>query len=142
MGEKGINRDHLEFIENVIDRMGRNSFQCKTWCFTLVTALVAALFSQSYNESVQTRVMQVVIVALVVFGLLDNYYLYLERGYRRLYNLVAGLEEAKERVKDYDMRIPSSERGVCKYVRTLLSPTTGLCYFVIIILILIAKQLV
>ena len=40
---------HLELIENVIERMARNSFQLKGWAMSLV-ALVGALASKDEDK--------------------------------------------------------------------------------------------
>ena len=40
---------HLEFIQNIINRMNANSFQIKNWTITILTALLA-LFGSSNNK--------------------------------------------------------------------------------------------
>lgn len=32
---------HLDYIQSVISRMANNSFQIKTWCITVVSAIFA-----------------------------------------------------------------------------------------------------
>lgn len=32
-----INETHLGYIQAVINRMGQNSFQAKTWCITVIS---------------------------------------------------------------------------------------------------------
>ena len=39
---------HLEFIQNIINRMNSNSFQIKEWMITIVSALLA-LYASSDN---------------------------------------------------------------------------------------------
>ena len=65
----------LEFIQAVIERMARNSFQAKTWGITTTSALFGFLKSEF-----QTSPLMVLfpIALLLVFGTLDAYYLYLE----------------------------------------------------------------
>ena len=87
MKEKYINETHLGFIQNAIDRMSRCSFQSKAWCVTIISALVA-LYLNANNKGC----IGIAIMASVLFMLLDVYYLYLERGYIELYNIVAEIK--------------------------------------------------
>ena len=45
---------HLEMIENIIERMAKNSFQLKTWAVTLVT-LVGALGTKEADKRFMCR---------------------------------------------------------------------------------------
>lgn len=74
---------HLEMIENVIERMARNCFTLKGWTMTLV-ALVGALSSRGTDK----RFMLIGFAPIIVFWLLDSFYLQLER-YRVLYRETA-----------------------------------------------------
>jgi hypothetical protein len=67
-------------IQAVIDRMGRNSFLLKGWSVTLVAALIGLAAGKSNGDFA-------IIAAAVagVLGLLDAYYLAVERKYRDLY---------------------------------------------------------
>ena len=98
---------HLEFLQNNITRMGQNSFQAKTWGISVVSALLAFMLSQQ-DQQVKQSCIIICIIATVLFCLLDVYYLYLERGYRALYNAAAGLKPG-QRITKYDMKIPEKE---------------------------------
>ena len=74
---------HLEMIEAIIERMGNNSFQLKGWTVTLVT-VIGTLSQQGTDK----RYYALVFVPLVMFWLLDAYYLQLERKYEVLYRNV------------------------------------------------------
>lgn len=125
---------HLGYIQNVITRMGQNSFQCKTWCITLVSALLVIYLEQP-NGKPHPECTYIAGAVIILFGLLDTYYLYLERGYRHLYNVAAGLTP-NESVQPYDMKIPKSHTGLCQYLKALISVTTGLFYLVALLLLL------
>lgn len=122
---------HLEFIQNTITRMGQNSFQAKAWGISIVSALLAFMLSQS-DHKLKIICIVIAIVVTLLFCLLDVYYLFLERGYRSLYNSVAGLTP-NHSVKKYDMKIPAEEKGFGKYVKALFSVSTGIFYSVVII---------
>lgn len=71
---------HLEFIQQIINRMNGNSFTLKGWCITLVSAL----FALAAKDSNPLYVM-VAYIPLPAFWILDAYYLSQERQYRDLY---------------------------------------------------------
>ena len=71
---------HLEFIQNIINRMNSNSFQIKEWMITIVSALLAL-----YASSDNVTYVFVAIVPTLLFWYLDAYYLQQERKFRELY---------------------------------------------------------
>ena len=131
-----INETHLGYIQAVINRMGQNSFQAKTWCITVICALLVFYLGQPQTVE-RANCIVIAIAAVILFGVLDVYYLYLERGYRQLYNIAAELKIPEEPINDYDMRIPRSERGVLKFFCAFLSPSTGLFYLTMIALLIV-----
>lgn len=72
---------HLEFTQNVITRMNSNSFQIKGWAITVVSAFLA-LYASNKNEVY----IFIAIIPTILFGLLDTYYLQLERKFRLIYH--------------------------------------------------------
>lgn len=79
-------------IQAVVERMGRNSFLLKGWTVTLV----AALLGLSADKSDADFALIAAAVA-VVLGLLDAYYLAVERKYRQLYERAIGERDGKVR---------------------------------------------
>jgi hypothetical protein len=74
---------HINLIEGIINRLAGNSASCKTWCLTLVAALLS-FAGTAHNAAV----MVVALIPIVAFGYLDASYLAQERGYRVLYGRV------------------------------------------------------
>jgi len=72
---------HLGLIQSVINRMATNSASCKTWCVTLVAAILVVVAEQS-----APRLAYLALFPVVVFLALDTYYLALEKGFRASYN--------------------------------------------------------
>ena len=70
-------------IENIIERMAKNCFQLKTWTMTLVV-LIGGLAS----KDTERKFILIAFIPIIVFWLLDTYYLRLERQYRILYKTV------------------------------------------------------
>lgn len=82
-------RKHLEFIQDIVRRMASNLFFLRGWTITLISALLA-LFIKGSNSS---HVIYFLIVLILVFWILDGYFLSQERLFRDLYNYVRKLKE-------------------------------------------------
>jgi hypothetical protein len=82
-------RKHLEFIQSIISRMAGNLFFLRGWTITLIGALLA-LFSKNNSPD---YVFYFLIVVVLIFWILDGYFLSQERSYRDLYNHVRKLKE-------------------------------------------------
>ena len=80
---------HLEMIERIIERMEKNSFAIKEWTIVLTTAISALAVYDA-----DKRFIIVTFIPIVMFWLLDSYYLFIERRYRILYTNVAESEES------------------------------------------------
>ena len=86
MPEKKIK--HIEMIENIIERMAKNSFQLKGWAMTLI-ALVGTISAQGSDK----RFILLAFIPIVGFWVLDSFYLQQERKYKQLYKNVAAKDE-------------------------------------------------
>ena len=73
-------RAHLAGLQSTISRLAGNSAQCKTWAVTLTAALLALTLENGIRVA-----MPVATLPIVIFALLDAYYLQLERKTRNLY---------------------------------------------------------
>ena len=72
---------HLSIIQNVIQRMASNSASCKTWCVTLVSAILVVVIDKD-----KSAYLLLALLPIVVFLILDVYYLSMEKGFRNSYN--------------------------------------------------------
>lgn len=66
---------HLNMVQGVVNRLAGNSASCKTWCITIVSAIIVLAI-----ERKAPGVLLVGILPLLVLLGLDSYYLSLERG--------------------------------------------------------------
>lgn len=80
-------RSHLDMIQGVISRMGNNSFALKGWSVGIMIAIYA-FAGQNSNKAVI-----ITLIPLIVFWMLDTYYLCLERKFRMLYDDVRVKDE-------------------------------------------------
>ena len=127
---------HLEMIQGVINRMAGNSFALKGWAVTLL----AGIYALSGKEA-DMRFFIVSFIPVVTFWLLDSYYLYLEKLYRILYDIV--------RMKDEDAIDFSMDVSVCKnqtvpYSKCAISRTESAFYgalFAVCVVVVIATCL-
>ena len=72
---------YLTILQTVIGRMATSSASCKTWCVSLVSAIVVIIADKGKPNYVWISV-----IPIVLFFLLDAYYLALERQFRSVYN--------------------------------------------------------
>ena len=82
-------RCHLNMIQGIISRMGNNSFALKGWAVGIMIAIYA-FAGQNSNKAVI-----ITLIPLIVFWMLDTYYLSLERKFRMLYDDVR-IKDEKE----------------------------------------------
>jgi hypothetical protein len=118
---------HLEFAQGVINRMGQNSFLIKGWTVTLVSALFALAAKDSNHKFVI-----IAYFPTVVFWLLDSYYLYQERLFRKVYDHVR-----KETTIDYSLNTKQFDKGFSDWASASLSKTIILFYGVIFLTLII-----
>ncbi len=74
-------QSHLSILQSVIARMATNSASCKTWCVTLVSAIVVVV-----ADKANANLVWVPAIPIVLFLVLDSYYLHMERLFRDGYN--------------------------------------------------------
>ena len=101
--EIGRKIKHLEFIQDVINRLASDSFRMKGWCVVLVAALFVLLAREGRIEFIV-----VALVPVLFFWGLDGYFLWQERLYRALYDHVRTLEEDKI---DFSMNVSPFKTG-------------------------------
>ena len=81
-------RKHLEMIQGIINRMASNLFYLKGWTITLIAALFA-LAAKDANP----KYIFVAYFPVIIFWVLDGYFLSQERRFRALYDDVRTLDE-------------------------------------------------
>ena len=81
-------RHHLEMIQGIINRMAGNLFFLKGWAITLI----AALFALSAKDS-EPNFFIIAYFPVIIFWIMDGYFLSQERLFRDLYNHVRKIPE-------------------------------------------------
>lgn len=93
-------RAYLTLIQDVISRMATNSASCKTWCVTLISALLVMVIDKGKPNAILLG-----LIPLALFCFLDAYYLSLEHDFRSIYRSFVGkLHDGTATGKDlYDL---------------------------------------
>lgn len=114
---------HLELIQGVINRMANNSFMLKGWAVTLLAGIFVLA-----GKDTDSLYFLVAYIPVIVFWLLDSYYLYQERLYRALYEKVRLTDEGKI---DFSLKATKKEFGNMKncFWCCLISKTEVWFYF-------------
>jgi hypothetical protein len=118
---------YLEMVQNIIDRMGRNSFAIKNWFVVALSGILTLMFSQG-----KTDVLWAGICLSVFLWGLDAYYLNLERKYRIKYS-----DALIEKCALFDMDI-SKIKTDTPILKLMFSKSVSLYWVGIIILLISA----
>lgn len=110
---------YLEMIQNVINRMAKKSFLLKGWSLTLLTGIITLLNNKIYVSN----------SIIILFLLLDSYYLMNERQYRKLYEKARMLNNKEI---NFDMSIKFFDKK--EYLKSIFS-YTEICFYIILIII-------
>jgi len=121
---------HLEMIQGVIDRMANNSFLLKGWSVTLVVALLALSIATQEKISL----IAISLLPIIVFWILDGYYLWQERLFREIYKDVSNKDESKI---DFSMNPTAFIEGRNTWLSALFSKTI-LIFFLALVITMIA----
>ncbi|PEA06145.1 hypothetical protein [Bacillus cereus] len=122
---------HLEMIQGVITRMGSNSFIIKGWSVTSIGAMYAYWLAKS-----DYLILVLILGVVLLFWFHDAYYLYLERGFRNLYEEVQKKDDGQI---DFGMKPIFKEKGICSAMRPILKWSYGSITLITIVLLFIFK---
>ena len=117
---------HLEFIQAVIARMATNSFLFKGWAVTIAAGLAAFAAVDS-----RAALLVIALVSTLMFWGLDGYYLWLERAFINIHNLVAAKKE--DDPIDFAMR-PDRNDALARWFKTCWRPHLWVFYGAIIVI--------
>lgn len=121
---------HLELIQAVINRMASNSFLIKGWTVTLVAAILG-LANKESNKSF----IAVVCFPILMFWILDAFFLHQEKLFRALYEDVRKRDEANI---DFSMNIIDYKTQEHNWAESAFSPALFLFYIAMIVAAIIA----
>ena len=123
--DDGDRFNHLQLIQQVVERMAANSFKLKEWTVAIVSAILTVSVS---NIAKGEYVPLIATVSLALFWSLDAYYLAHERHYRDLYN------KARDPKNAVDFSL-TTEWQKCAWLRSMFSLTLFLFYGILLLLV-------
>jgi hypothetical protein len=125
---------YLEMLQVIINRMAGNSFLLKGWCVTLVSAILALAAKDSNTDFIL-----VAFYPVLMFWILDAYFLWQERLFRKLYDEVRIKNEANV---DFSMDTSHLKPHVESWPRVGVSATLLIFYLTMVGAILLAILIV
>jgi len=128
---------HLGILQAVIQRMAANSTSCKTWCITVVSAILVIVADKG-----KPNFAFLAFIPTFLFFALDAYYLGLERGFRISYSdFVRKLHSGVAKADDLYTVAPSGNRFKHQ-VGALKSCSVWGFYITLAVLIELARSIV
>ena len=89
-------QSYLTILQGVISRMASSSAAAKTWCIALVSAIIVVV-----ADKANPKYVWIALVPVLLFFLLDAYYLGMERQFRDRYNaFISKVHDGTARVED------------------------------------------
>ena len=112
---------HLEMIQGVINRLGHDSFLIKGWSMAILAAgIVLIVRSGTLSE----WIILTFLFPVAGFWILDGYFLWQERLFRKVYDDVR-----KQETTDFAMNVRKHEnKPKCNWVASMFSVTLKLFY--------------
>lgn len=134
--------NYFTIIQNVITRMAQNGFLLKAWTVTIVSGISILTFS-----FINIIILSILLIIIILFWILDSYYLRLERLYRKLYeNNVYLFTDTAQRssIRLYDTDYEKYNTEIKKTYLIIFTKTEVLFYlpFAIAISILLILSLI
>lgn len=129
---------YLDLLQSVISRMASNSAACKSWCITLVFAIVVALIDKD-----KAHLVLIAILPTILFSILDCYYLALEKAFRDKYNnFIKKLHAGHVGKSDLFIISPETTIGYGQLIKSIKSISIYPFYLTIVIMIVLVGLVV
>ena len=128
---------HLQILQGIVQRMAGNSTSCKTWCITIVSAILVVIAGKN-----QPQLAWLALLPSILFLAIDAYYLALERAYRGSYNaFVKKLHAGQARIEDVYAVVPKGDM-TAHQINALKSFSVWGFYLSLIALVVVAKEVI
>lgn len=117
---------HLDYIQDAIMRMNKNSFQLKEWCIGILSALLVVFIKWDVDETM----LLISIVPTIMFWCLDSYYLLEERKFREVFDVAKN-----GKIGLFEMHLSSYSKKCC-FLKVMFSKTVCTMYIGILLVII------
>ena len=119
---------HIDIVQSTISRMAQNSFAIKGWTITVLVGLFVFLQKDNFRNN-----MIIYLIPIIFFWVLDSYYLWQERLFRKLYNdIIVNVTEES----DLSMNIIQYKAKV-KFYSSLFSVSEIMIYLTLMLITLL-----
>lgn len=119
---------HIDIVQSTISRMAQNSFAIKGWTITVLVGLFVFLQKDNFRNN-----MIIYLIPIIFFWVLDSYYLWQERLFRKLYNdIIVNVTEES----DLSMNIIQYKAKV-KFYSSLFSVSEIMIYLPLLLITLL-----
>lgn len=119
---------HIDIVQSTISRMAQNSFAIKGWTITVLVGLFVFLQKDNFRNN-----MIIYLIPIIFFWVLDSYYLWQERLFRKLYNdIIVNVAEES----DLSMNIIQYKAKV-KFYSSLFSVSEIMIYLPLLLIMLL-----
>lgn len=129
----------LSILQNVITRMAGNSANVKTWCVGLVSAILVILIDKNAFYYAW-----IAIIPILLFFMLDTYYLALEKAFRNRYNqFIKKLHQDECAIEDLFVVFPPRQKplSIKNYGLAIISPSVWPFYIMQIVILFVASSI-
>jgi len=128
---------HLGITQSVIQRMASNCASCKGWAIALVSAILVIVADKGKPQYVL-----IAAIPVILFWVLDAYYLALEKMFRKSYNIfIERLHSGKLKADDLYAILPTGNILI-NFLCSLFSFSIWPLYLTLFVMIWLAKKLV
>ncbi len=132
---------HLDLLQGIINRISNNCSNCKSWCITVVSAIVVLAIDKSKFD-----LLYIALLPLIIFYFLDSYYLSIEREFIALHKSFVK-KFHKSNLLESDLFLLSIKNGFFRRIglticAAVTSASTAPFYIILIVLILITKTFI
>lgn len=118
---------HLGMIQGIILRISGFSAASKNFCITIIAAIIAVAFQKQLPELIWAGV-----GVVVMFALLDTYYLTIERNFRHLYEACA----ARPIADAGDLSLEAPPLSLRQFVQGLHSASVAFFYALLLVVVI------
>ena len=119
---------HIDIVQSTITRMAQNSFAIKGWTITILVGLFVFVQNEKFKNNIF-----IYLIPIIFFWLLDSYYLWQERLFRKLYNdIIVNVTEES----DLSMNVTQYKNTV-KFYSSLFSVTEIVIYLPLLLIVLL-----
>ena len=115
--------EHLKMAQVVINRLGSNSFLVKGWSMTVI---VAAMLLIAKHDVANSFFVLVLVIPTIGFWILDGYFLWQERLFRKVYDDVRVQSDTDFKMDPFKHR----DKPKCSWVSAIFSLTLNIFYLI------------